>query len=324
MHSYVIFNPKLAAIFGALIGDSASLGLHWLYDPDRIAKIAAEKGLVFLSPDVENYTNTKGFFAHANKKRGDSSGYGELCLLLLQHIAKHGQFKQIDYQTEYCAHFGPGGTYVGYIDSPTRQTLQKLLSLKPAEFPAISGADDDQFAALASVPVIVATHQGTQDALISYIETIVRITNNNDTAVAAAQCAGVILFKILNGTSLEQALIDSISYAGPVLKPLLEQAMDYKSLDSLAVSKRFGSACHVMEGLPLIFHIAKHAPDYRTAIEENIRVGGDSCGRSIMLGAIIAAHKAKQSDIESAIPLDWVARYRKLLVAAKACSQFPA
>jgi ADP-ribosylglycohydrolase len=321
MHPNVIFSPKIAAIFGALIADSASLGLHWLYDPDRIAKIAAVEGLVFLSPKAENYTNTKGFFAHANKKRGDSSGYGELCLLLLQHFAKHGHFKQIDYQTEYCAHFGPGGTYVGYIDFPTRQTLQTLLPLKPAAFPAISGADDDQFAALASVPVMVAAHQGTQDALISHIETIVRITNNNEIAVAAAQCAGMILFKILNGATVEQALIDSLSFAGPVLKPLLEQSIAYKSLDSIAVSKRFGSACHVAEGFPLIFHIAQHAPDYRIAIEENIRVGGDSCGRSIMLGAIIAAHKAKQANLESAIPLVWMARYRKLLVAANACAQ---
>jgi len=321
MHSNVIFNPNIAAIFGALIADSAALGLHWLYDPDRIAKIEVMNGLVFVQPNASNYTDTKGFFAHANKNPGDSSGYGELCLLMLQHIAKHGEFNRIEYQSEYCTHFGPGGAYIGYIDSPTRQTLQTLLSLKPTEFPAISGVDDDQFAALATIPVLVATHQGTQDTLIKHIDTVVRITNNNDVAVAAAQCAAVMLFKVLNGASREQALNDSLPFAGPTLKPLLDQALTYKTLDSVAVAKRFGSACHVMEGLPVIFHIAQHAPDYRSAVEANIRAGGDSCGRAIMLGAIMAAYHAKQAAPKSTVPLAWMARYGKLTTAADACAR---
>ena len=76
MHSNVMFNPNIAAIFGALIADSAALGLHWLYDPDRIAKIEVLDGLIFLQPNASNYTDTKGFFAHANKKSGDASGMG--------------------------------------------------------------------------------------------------------------------------------------------------------------------------------------------------------------------------------------------------------
>lgn len=321
MYLSVIFNPNTAAIIGALVADSAALGLHWLYDPDRIAKIEVMDGLVFIPPNANNYRDTKGFFAHTNKKPGDSSGYGELCLLMLQHIAKHGEFNRIDYQSEYCAYFGPGGAYIGYIDSPTRQTLQTLLPLKPAKFPAISGADDDQFAALATIPVLVATHQGTQDTLLQYIDTVVRITNNNDIAVAAAQCAAVILHEILKGASIEQALADSLSFAGPSLKPLLDHALTFKTFDSVAVAAHFGSACHVMEGLPVIFHIAQHAPDYRSAIEANIRAGGDSCGRAIMLGAIIAAHQAKQAASESIIPLAWMARYGKLAIAADACDQ---
>lgn len=321
MHTNVMFNPNIAAIFGALIADSAALGLHWLYDPDRIAKIEVVDGLVFVQPNASNYTDTKGFFAHANKNAGDSSGYGELCLLMLQHFAKHGEFNRTNYQSEYCAHFGPGGAYIGYIDSPTRQTLQTLLSLKPAEFPAISGADDDQFAALATIPILVAMHQGTQDTLIKHVDTVVRITNNNDIAVAAAKCAAVILFKVLNGASIEQALTDALPFAGPTLKSLLDQALKYKTLDSIAVAKRFGSACHVMEGLPVIFHIAQHTPDYRSAIEANIRAGGDSCGRAIMLGAIMAAYNAKQAATKSTVPLAWMARYGKLATAADACAQ---
>lgn len=68
-------------------------------------------------------------------------------------------------------------------------------------------------------------------------------------------------------------------------------------------------------------HIVRHASDYRAAVQENIRIGGDSCGRSIMLGAIMAAYTAQQQDNNAAIPLEWLARYRKLSVAADACAK---
>jgi len=78
MNSNIKLEPRVAAILGALIADSASLGLHWLYDPERIAQIEKTKGLVFLRPDANDYAKTKGYFAHGNKVAGDSSGYGEL------------------------------------------------------------------------------------------------------------------------------------------------------------------------------------------------------------------------------------------------------
>lgn len=318
MNSNIKLNPNMAAIFGALVSDAAALGLHWLYDPARIAQIESTKGVVFLQPDATNYADTKGFFAHPNKLAGDSSGYGEICLLMLQHMAKHGKFKRIEYQAEFCAHFGPGGKYVGYIDSPTRLTLRKLLPLEPKEYTAKSGADDDQFAALATIPVLVATHQGTQNDLLKLVEEVVSITNNNDVAISAAQCTASLLFSVLNGETMGKALASVIPAAGEKLNPLLEASLNYNSLDSITVAEKFGSACHVIEGLPTVFHIAQHTNDYKTAVESNIRAGGDSCGRGIILGAIVAAYQAKQENMVPSIPLSWISRYRNITTAADA------
>ena len=313
-------NANSAAILGALVADSAALGLHWLYDPARIAEIEAARGLVFLQPEATDYADAKGYFAHGRKVSGESSGYGEVCLLMLKHLAKHGAFSRNEYQAEYRAYFGPGGEFVGYIDSPTRLTLRTLLSLEPAEFPAASGADDDQHPALAALPALIATHSGTLEDLMKRVEEAVRVTNNNELAVAAARCSSVALFKLLHGAPISQALADALPFAGPILEPLLELALAIPKLDSIAVTERFGRACHVAEGLPVIFHIAQRAADYRTAIESNIRAGGDSCGRSIMLGALAAAHAAMQNDSAFPIPLPWLARYRKLAEAADACA----
>lgn len=320
MNSSIKLEPRVAAVLGALIADSASLGLHWLYDPGRIAQIEKTKGLVFLHPDAHDYAGVSGYFAHGQKAAGDSSGYGELCLLMLRHFAQHGAFDRVAYQAEYRSHFGPGGAYVGYVDSPMRLTLQALLPLKPEEFPENSGADDDQFAALAALPAVVALHTGTQQALKVKIEQVVRLTNNNDIAVAAAHYAGCVLLDVLHGKPVTQALAGALPHAGEKLQPLLEEALHMPKLDSAVAAKCFGSACHVLEGMPVVAHIAQYAPGYRAAIEENIRIGGDSCGRAIMLGAIMAAYTAQLGGQNCSIPLEWMARYRKLPAAADACS----
>lgn len=313
--------PRLAAIIGALVADAAALGLHWLYDPEHITGIEKSKGLVFLTPDSLDYDGVSGYFAHSGKMPGDSSGYGETSLLMLCHLARHGRFDRVSYQTEYRSLFGPGGLYQGYVDSPTRQTLQTLLPLKMEEFPEQSGADDDQFAALSSLPAIVATHNGALEALSLQIERIVRITNHNDDAVSAAQYTGCALWYVLQGQTIHQALVNALLQTGGKLLPRIEHALQTPALSSIDAAKCFGSSCHVQEGLPLIVHIVRHASDYRSAVQENIRIGGDSCGRSIMLGAIMAAYAAQQQDHNAAIPLEWLVRYRKLSVAADACTK---
>jgi len=74
--------------------------------------------------------------------------------------------------------------------------------------------------------------------------------------------------------------------------------------------------------LPVVFHIAKCTSDYQAAIKANIRAGGDNCGRSIMLGAFVAAHMAKKDGTTFPIPLEWLARYKKFFDAANACVKF--
>jgi len=318
MNTTIKLAPRVAAVMGALVADSAALGLHWLYDPEHIAHIEKTKGIVFLPPNPEDYADVRGFFAHGNKTAGDSSGYGEICLLMLKHFVAHGSFNRVAYQTEFRSLFGPGGAYSGYVDSPTRQTLLKLIPVVPEDFPEISGADDDQFAALAAIPAVTVAHQGTLDELMLNIERVVRITNDNPVAVAAAQYASAVLFAVLGGTSIQAALEQSLPQAGEALKPRLEEALALPALDSIRAAQLFGSACHVLEGLPVMAHILRHATSYRQAVEANIRASGDSCGRSIMLGAIAAANAEQNNETQASIPLSWLAKYNKLYDAAQA------
>ena len=114
-----------ATVLGALVADSASLGLHWIYDPARIAEIEQgatpfpRQNALFPRMAVEaagDFNPRKGVqtwigSAGRNKKRSDSPATA--CLIQgLQHIqgvALHagwrlGQKAAVDCETILQAH----------------------------------------------------------------------------------------------------------------------------------------------------------------------------------------------------------------------------
>ncbi|MFW6215131.1 MAG: ADP-ribosylglycohydrolase family protein [Alkalispirochaetaceae bacterium] len=114
---------KKAAVLGALVGDAAALGLHWIYAQPRIRKVAPETP-EFQEPKAEHYEDVPGYFAHERKHAGDSTMYGEYVSLTLRSLAaKGGAFHLGDFLTRFRAYFGPGGDYIGYADGPMRGTL---------------------------------------------------------------------------------------------------------------------------------------------------------------------------------------------------------
>ncbi len=297
------------AILGALVADAASLGLHWLYDTDRLADIALRGEPVFLPPDRANFEGAKGTFIHHSRRAGDLSGYGECCALMLRQLAEAaGRFQRVTYQSLYRKHFGPGGPYVGYIDKPTRGTLIRLIPHEdPATYPQPSGVDDDQLPALACLPpiVVAAFRCGRDDAsLWDEIEHVVRITNNNDRAVDAGRAAGMLLVELLRGRKPADAIESAASRAEGDLAQRMRGAAQGDRLDVVSVAAKYGAACHVEQGLPLICHIVAHAASYREAVIANIMAGGDNCGRGIVLGAAMG--------ILDVVPLGWMARLNRL------------
>ncbi|MCB1886227.1 MAG: ADP-ribosylglycohydrolase family protein [Rhodocyclaceae bacterium] len=297
------------AILGALVADAASLGLHWLYDGERLADIALRGEPVFLPPDRANYEDAKGVFVHAARRCGDFSFYGEACALMLRQLAEaDGRFQRVTYQSMYRRHFGPGGAYIGYIDKPTRGTLIRLMPHEDSStYPQPSGVDDDQLPALAAIPpiVVAAFRCGREDAsLWDEIEHVVRVTNNNERAVEAGRAAGLLLVELLRGRKPADAVEAAASRVEEALATRMRDAIQGDRLDAVSAAARFGAACHVEQGLPVICHIVTHAGSYREAVIANIMAGGDSCGRSIMLGAAMGARDA--------VPLGWMARMNRL------------
>jgi ADP-ribosylglycohydrolase len=113
-------------IVGALVADAASMGLHWLYSQRRITELAPDTP-EFREPSEADYAGGVGYFAHGTRRAGDLSHYGEQLLVMLRSLAETGgHYQQAHYQEQFRRHFGYGGEFVGYIDRPTRQTLDRI------------------------------------------------------------------------------------------------------------------------------------------------------------------------------------------------------
>lgn len=299
---------RASVVLGALVADAAAMGLHWLYDPERIATIADRQEPTFLAADQGHFDGTKGYFAHSGKAAGELSQYGATLVLAMDSlIATEGRLSIPDYQRRYLAFYGPGGDWKGYVDRPTRGTLTNLGASVTDETSETSGIDDDQMPAFSTVPALVARGPDAS-SLEEDIVKLVRVTNDNPLATEAALIVARVTAALLAGADPEATLMMQADASSDQLRTLLRQALSGNERNSVDMAGEFGRACHVHQGLPVVFHIANHAESYESAIRTNILAGGDSCGRSMALGAILGARFGFGA--AQGIPLPWLTRLR--------------
>ena len=295
-------NDRLfALLFGAYVADAAALGLHWLYDPERLCQVAGEQP-EFLTPSEANYAGAQGVFVHHGKPAGVLSQYGATLRLIVQSLAaKQGRLDIADYQQRFQAFYGPGGPYVGYIDKPTRMTLRHLAQEPPLQ---PSGADDTQIPALSVLPALVVADYADPNS----IEQAVRVSHNNDYAVAVAQTVAELLARAAAGPSQRQTLLAMPSSAPPGVAKLFAAARDLQDLSLDEAAAKTGRACQLHQTVPLLLHIVADSESFTGAVRANIRAGGDSCGRAITLGALCGALYGIGG--AQGIPYSWLLRLR--------------
>ncbi|MEM6438382.1 MAG: ADP-ribosylglycohydrolase family protein [Pseudomonadota bacterium] len=267
-----------AALVSAYVADAAAMGLHWLYDPERIADL--DGPLAFRDADPQDFAGAKGVFVHHGKRAGDLSHYGQQMRAMVQAL-RVGAFDAEAYQARFAALFGPGGAWSGYIDRPTRGTLANLT----ADRKSPSGVEDDQHPAIAKLPPLLALPGGATDA---QIVAAVEVTNLGEPAIAWSRAFAAMLAAALDGADM-QAALDAGEAAAPADLAAALAAARASSASAVDFAGEVGRACHLPQGLPTIARILTQESAAEGAILANIRAGGDSCGRAVPLGALLGA-----------------------------------
>src|SRR6516162_2341383 len=144
-------NRLRGAIWGQFVGDAAALGTHWIYDLEEMAKLYPKGVNGFEAPHPGHY--------HYGKQPGDQTHYGEGALVLLESIAKEGQFDPKAFGRSFVQRFQPR-SYSGYVDKATRGTLENYAKFvennREQDFDFQQGADDDQLAGGSRLASLVA------------------------------------------------------------------------------------------------------------------------------------------------------------------------
>jgi len=271
---------RINAMHGALVADAAAMGMHWIYDQSHIQKLEETGDIIFRQPDGNNYQGIKSYFAHAAKRVGQYSQYGESAQLVARVVAQNGKYSVNEHQQLFFKTFGPCGSYHGFADRPTKALIHKMIENED-NLPEASGSDDDQLPALSSVPALFASEASVDD-----IASAVSVTSIHEHALSGALVLNDCLNRILGGENLSDALSNSAAGAEPALAALMSEALTKSDYQPLQIAQHFGMACHMPQGLPVAWHLLQHAKDFEHVIRDNVRCGGDSCGRSMAVGSI--------------------------------------
>lgn len=295
------------AMMGALVADAATMGFHWLYNQERIAELAGEAP-EFRTPNAADFQGPDGglgYFAHSGKRAGEPSHYGAQMLCMATAIVGAGGYEAEAYAAAFRDWFGYGGRWVGYIDRPTRATLDAMAKAEAAEQPITAcGANDAQLPAVSKLPALVARHWADGD-LMEKVESAVRLTNDRDDSALWGRAVAAMIRAAITGASPGEA-VEAARGLGAQTDAQIDAALAMKGETTAAVATAHALHCQLEVAFPVLVHAIATATDFASATSANILAGGDNCGRAIPIGAVLGACFA--GDAARDITAEWISR----------------
>lgn len=310
-------------VWGQFLGDAAALGSHWIYNLTEL-KEKFPAGLEgFESPREGHY--------HWGKAPGDLTHYGDAALVLLESLAETGEFDPVAYGARFLEKMAPGN-YTGYVDSATRGTYENFLNFRDSDasntqdYPYQNGADDDQLATASSLAPLLLWHQDDPD-LTRKVETLTRVRQNNERAVAYMQIHAQLLGELLAGRDFHTAFHRLEEEAarhpqfGAEFSRKFSAAIENKHKSFEDAVLVLGQSCPLISSFPSALVAAlKESENFETAILGVLRGGGDNAGRAALVGAWVGAIVG-----ESGLPKKWIAKinaHEKIAAALEKAPKF--
>ncbi len=283
-----------AMVMASFAGDSLALGVHWIYDPNRIVK---EFGRVekYLKPPPDSY--------HPTKELGEFTHYGDQTVVLLESVAASKGFDLTDFAVRWQALFKD---YEGYYDQATKATLHNLARGNP---PKTAGSSSNDLAGAARIAPLVYFYRDQCDLLVSAARAQTGMTHQDSSVIAGAEFFARVSWEVLHGTSPLSAMetVAQQNFGDSPLHAWVGRGIKSAGDESLATLVRFGQSCHVHEAFPGVVHlVAKYENDLREAMIQAVMAGGDSAARAMIVGMVLAAYQGVEG-----LPVEWVEGLRK-------------
>jgi ADP-ribosylglycohydrolase len=276
-------------VLASFAADSLALGVHWIYDTDKIKKNFGRVDTL-RKPLPDSY--------HPTKEKGEFTHYGDQTFVLLESIAAKRGFDLSDFSKRWQDLFK---TYRGYFDQATKMTLQNLAQGKAIKDAGSSSTDLSGAARIA--PLVLFYHKDPE-TLVKAARMQTQMTHNNPLVLDSAEFFARVCCKVLEGASPEKAMneVAAQRFKGFPLFDWVKEGIESAGKESVSTIARFGQSCHAEDAFPAVVHlIAKYEKDLKEALIQGVMAGGDSAGRGLLVGMVLGAHLG-----DKGLPQEWV------------------
>ncbi|MFT4888669.1 MAG: ADP-ribosylglycohydrolase [Pseudohongiellaceae bacterium] len=274
-------NRRAGMLLGSFVCESLSLGVHWIYDPELLAK---KFGYVsrYYAPRADSY--------HPFKVAGNQSHVGDQALILIDSLMQQGAWDPAAFMSMWAKSW-PG--YGDYID---RATKTVLANLQGGADPLQAASNSDELAGPARIaPLLAFLASGSQEQAIDAAVAQTRLTHASREAEEATIFLAKTSYRILYGANL----IATVRELAPVWAlQIVDAQLENESVVAIG---NIGRACPIKAALPaVIYLILKFGGNsdkgiseqgmFEKALSENAMAGGDNCARGLALGLVLGAH----------------------------------
>ena len=287
-------------ILPGLIGNAATLGIHWIYDHEYLEALSKQQPLLFLRQEKERFDKANpSFYSYPNSEVGDLTVQGQIIKWLYQAMKSHKEFSKKDYSKLLYEKFKPGGFYTGYVETYSKKHvlafLARSLHINVPEIPIM----DDHLVGFA--PYLVCKELGLANKKAWELTTV--YSQDEDYLIYFNMFDK--LFDLLLEVSMHEA-VKSVIHLGPEKYQIpLNKAIEMDNTNEF-IEKYSGRACAIKYSIPLIMHILSHTNSYQEAVELNATLGGAVSDRNLLIGAFYAQ--------VSEIPEAWVNMVKEKII----------
>ena len=294
------------ALLGALAADAVAMPVHWYYDraalerdygqissylapksphPDSILWRSSymplnERGDIL--HDQARFWGQRGVHYHQGLAAGENTLNFQLATQLYEQTVALGHYNADAWLAFYVEFMlTPGRHRDTYVEEYHREFFTNYARGRK---PRACGVADVHIGGLAPVPALFGALEGTGADVAAAVREHVALTHKDQGVLRAADCFVQILEAVRAGAPLRAAILAQ----APAWISAAKVAAWSKEADEIVIGRRLSPACYIPDAFPAALYLAwKYADDFGAGICANAQVGGDSCHRGAVVGALL-------------------------------------
>lgn len=267
------------SIMASFAADAYALGAHWVYDEEQLKNL----------PINWEILNDAQSMWHKGKLKGDFTHYGDQTLFLLQYVSKHEKFDKNDYYSFWREKMSD---YSGYIDAATRGALAKM------------GSESNDLSICGHIAPLLL-NADTKDIFLKRAKEFTEITHNSKLAIDSTLFFAELLWDSKENQDIKKN-IEFLKVKYPSLATWVDAGVNSRDADTFTSIREFGPACGIDGGFAGVIHLLSLEDDFKTVMQKNVKAGGDSSARGMVVAMILGSQK------EFELPQKWMNDINKI------------